>query len=186
MLPALEVHIGDVYGRWTVIAGPIAMKWRCRCECGTVRDVPATPLKSGRSRSCGCLHRDEFVARITKHGDHQTRLYRIWQGMKHRCSYPHKAKHRNYHGRGIRVCDAWQTFPPFRDWALGHGYTDELSIDRIDNDGNYEPANCRWVTIAAQHLTQRHSNGRSNKPCERCGVLMIGVSNHRRWCDECR
>jgi hypothetical protein len=106
--------------------------------------------------------------------------------MKHRCSYPHKAKHRNYYGRGIRVCEEWQTFPPFRNWALANGYADDLTIDRMDNDGNYTAANCRWITLAQQHDTQRHRNGRSTKPCEACGATMVNVSNHRRWCDACR
>jgi hypothetical protein len=79
------------------------------------------------------------------HGGWNTRLYVVWKNMKARCHNPKATRFDRYGGRGITVCDEWLTFVPFRDWALAHGYTDDLTIDRINDDGHYEPANCRWV-----------------------------------------
>lgn len=85
-----------------------------------------------------------------KHGGRNTRLYRCWKGMRNRCYNPNNPKYYRYGGRGIVVCDEWEDFAVFRDWALANGYNDELSIDRIDNDGNYEPSNCKWSTPKEQ------------------------------------
>jgi hypothetical protein len=100
---------------------------------------------------------------MTKHGGYQTRLYKTWRGMLDRCG---RAKHQQYHrygGRGIRVCEQWRTFSPFRDWALANGYSDQLTIDRINNNGNYEPDNCRWVP-KGQRGTSRKKGGAAPHP----------------------
>ena len=89
-----------------------------------------------------------------KHGKGRTRLYRIWSSMKNRCK-TEKSAGENYHARGIRVCDEWQKFMPFYEWAISAGYESHLTIDRINNDGNYEPTNCRWATYSEQNFNKR-------------------------------
>lgn len=90
------------------------------------------------------------------HGESETRLYKKWQEMKHRCNCKSDKHHYKYYiSRGIKVCDEWQTFLPFREWALSNGYSDNLSIDRIDPDGNYSPDNCRWIPFKEQSSNTR-------------------------------
>jgi hypothetical protein len=111
--------------------------WNCICDCGGSIALKSTILLCGLSTNCGCLHR---------HGARGTRLYRIWGHMIDRCGNPNMHAFHRYGGRGIRVCSEWRNdFPAFRFWALSHGYSDSLTIDRIDADGNYEPKNCQWL-----------------------------------------
>lgn len=91
-----------------------------------------------------------------KHGMSHTRLYRIWADMKTRCLNPNHKWFSHYGGRGINVCDDWTSFEPFMAWALNNGYSDALTLDRIDNDRGYEPSNCRWATQQEQSLNKRH------------------------------
>jgi hypothetical protein len=154
---------GQKFGRWLVIKRYQTIpktKYLCRCECGTERLVAHGDLRNGKSRSCGCLKRDLTIARNTTHGDsHHERLWRIWNNMKNRCSNPNIDTFHRYGGRGIKVCDEWeQSYESFREWSLSNGYTDNLSIDRIDNDGNYEPNNCRWVTSKIQSRNTVRNN----------------------------
>ena len=107
--------------------------------------------------SCGCLTKEARRARKT-HGDSESRLYAIWSAMKSRCENPHSKYYDRYGGRGIIVCKEWnQSYEAFKSWSLQNGYSEKLSIDRIDNDGNYDPTNCRWVTGVAQ-ANNRSSN----------------------------
>ena len=158
---------GMQFGRWTVMSedepvfyGNTRVRyWKCQCECGTVRRVKEESLKSGKSNSCGCYHSDVMRGSWkwkTTHGQTDTRLYRIYRHMINRCTNPNDVRYDKYGGRGISVCDEWSTFEGFYKWAVGAGYRDDLSIDRIDNDKGYCPDNCRWATNDIQ------ANNKSN------------------------
>ena len=123
--------------------------WRCRCECGNEVTVRGDSLRSAHTTSCGCYRQESKVEANTTHGMSKTRLYRVWSSMLTRVGVykgaSEEVKH-NYQGRGITVCDEWLVFENFKDWALSHGYSDDLEIDRRDNDKGYCPENCQWVT----------------------------------------
>mgnify|MGYP000862296745 CR=1 FL=1 len=113
--------------------------WLCQCDCGKIAKCTTSNLTRGLSTSCGCVR--------TKHNGKGTRLYRIWTGMKDRCLNHNSKYRRRYGGRGITICDEWANdFSVFRQWAIENGYAGGLEIDRIDNDCDYCPKNCRWVT----------------------------------------
>lgn len=128
----------------------------CKCDCGELRSIRATRLRNGSTLSCGCLRRETCQSRATTHGQRRTRLYTIWAGMKNRCRNPSHPSFAYYGARGIKVCEAWaSSFETFHTWAVNNGYSDNLSIDRIDSDGDYSPENCRWSTSAMQMKNRR-------------------------------
>lgn len=159
---------GKQYGHWLVLhqAGNApggGALWACRCKCGTERSVMGSDMRSGKSVSCGCEgSRATMGVRRKTHGDARTRLYGIWKGMNARCA---KEKFVHWHGRGIRVCESWKTYENFRDWAVGAGYKDDLSIERLDNNSDYAPTNCVWAnkTVQARNKQQtlRAPDGRA-------------------------
>lgn len=161
-----KYHAGDRNGRLTIIApcedyiSPSGKKhhvWQCVCDCGNHLTVLADNFP--RTKSCGCLKREQaskIGSANLKHGDacaqSRTRLYRIWSGIKARCYNQNNEEHfARYGARGITMCKEWRnSYEAFKKWALSNGYRDDLSIDRVNNDGNYEPSNCRWTTNKVQ------------------------------------
>lgn len=130
--------------------------WICRCDCGNITKVRSCNLTSGAVKSCGCL--SEHVNMV--HGMSHTRIHGIWSCMKNRCYYEKNDNYMNYGGRGITICDEWlgtQGFINFMNWSYSHGYKDNLTIDRIDNEKGYSPDNCRWITQKEQMQNVRYN-----------------------------
>ena len=153
---------GREYGRLKVLqraenrAGRVC--WRCLCECGTIKDIPAKTLLNGTAQSCGCLQKERASEANGKHRMRKTRLYEIWYGIKRRCEDQNREAYKDYGGRGIIVCPEWRdSFEAFRDWALANGYQEGLTIDRINVNGGYEPENCRWITMEQQQRNRTNS-----------------------------
>lgn len=181
---------GQKFGRLTVIGiKPTETRktyWICQCDCGNIKTVRSDSLQNGAIKSCGCLKKEQdninlmqsearqkFLASGHKVGG--TRLYEIWQSMKSRCYNPNNTRYHRYGGRGITVCNEWvDNFETFYEWAVANNYSDDLTIDRINTDGNYEPNNCRWATRKEQ-ANNRNSN------------IKITIGNSTRtlqeWCE---
>ena len=160
----------------------------CLCDCGRKHTVQVSNLITGATRTCGNKE-CEYARQVRSEGSctHNlsgTRLYHIWNGMRGRCYYQNHPSYVNYGGRGIAVCEEWKSdFMIFREWALTNGYEEHLTIDRINNDGNYEPNNCRWVTRSVQNSNQRKRR-RLDRP-RRVMWEMDGVTKSRKdWCLE--
>ena len=136
--------------------------WICKCDCGNYTVVRGTYLVNSRTKSCGCLRGEAQYE--YKHGLSNTRLYRIWCAMKQRCYSESFDGYKNYGGRGITICDEWlNDFQVFYDWSMANGYAENLTIDRIDVNGNYEPSNCRWATMKEQLNNRRNTVLRGEK-----------------------
>lgn len=155
---------GQRFGRLVVVSrAPNKSKhtmWNCVCDCGNETIVSADSLRRGATTSCGCYGKEQLLKANTKHGLSGSRIKRIYYDMHSRCENPNTPKFKNHGGRGIKVCNEWSGedgLINFNKWALENGYSDDLSIDRIDNDGNYEPNNCRWATYNEQQLNRRNT-----------------------------
>lgn len=182
-MPPFRDLTGQRFGRLTVlqvdsIGRQGKYKWLCRCDCGNEKSVYGVYLTRGDTQSCGCLHSEILTVHNMsdaksistakwntvykkKHGKHGTRLYRVWTGMKQRCQNKNGKSYKYYGGKGVSVCDEWaNSFDAFYEWAVRSGYDEnaargDCTLDRIDGNGNYEPANCRWVSIAEQNRNKR-------------------------------
>lgn len=155
-----EDVVGNKYNRWTVIKelepknNQRTVLCECSCKNHTTREVYLNNLRYNKSLSCGCIP----LEKNTIHGMSNDRLYTIHKGILARCNNKNHRDYHNYGGRGIVVCDEWKNnFMSFYNWAIKNGYEDNLTLERVNVDGNYEPTNCTWITIAEQQLNKRNT-----------------------------
>lgn len=162
--------------------------WLCVCECGNLKEARYDMLQNGHTKSCNCLYKKSNAV----HGMYNTRIYNTWKNMKSRCYYNKNINYHNYGGRGIIVCDEWKNnFQAFYDWAISNGYNDNLEIDRMDINGNYEPNNCRWITHKEQQQNKQNTikytiNGETHCLKEWCNICEVNYQTvrdrlRRKW-----
>lgn len=162
-IPNVEDISGHRFGRLTAIRYVGKSKgnqtlWECRCDCGKTVTVHQQNLKNGHTKSCGCYNSDALSERNSTHGESNTRIYNIWHDMIYRCYGEKHRSYKDYGARGITVCKEWKdSFENFKEWSFKNGYSENLSIDRMDVNGNYEPSNCRWATPTEQQNNTRRN-----------------------------
>ncbi len=169
-------YIGKKIGKLTIVAFVEKRKghsyYLCKCDCGNEKTLCISNIVTGNTKSCGCIRK---IGTRKTHGLSNTRIHHTWCGMKQRCYNINLKEYKYYGARGIKVCKEWiDDFMNFYNWAIDNGYNDDLSIDRIDVNGDYEPDNCRWVTQKEQVR-----NVRTNK--------LISYNNETKclseWCE---
>jgi len=159
----MSIESGQRYGRLVTIKMIGKNKnrqniWLCKCDCGNPCVTISTRLLRGKTRSCGCL---KVEGNNKRHGDCYSRAYRIYEQMKGRCYRKTSQRYKDYGGRGIEICPEWlgkDGFKNFMEWSMNNGYSDDLSIDRIDNDKGYSPDNCRWTNRKTQGRNTRRNH----------------------------
>ena len=164
----MKILCGEKFTRLTVVRFHHKTRhhnfYECRCDCGNYKIVRQQHLLNGKIKSCGCYNRERASQAMKAnqlgrtHGLAQTRLYKIWLAMKARVTNPHRKGYKDYGGRGIKICESWLNFENFYQWALANGYDKNLSIDRINTNGDYCPDNCRWATMEVQQNNKRNNH----------------------------
>lgn len=138
--------------------------WLCKCDCGNEKIVQTSHLRSGATQSCGCLQKERASSTNTVHGGTGTPLYHRWKQVNQRCNNPNNSRYADYGGRGITVCKDWEDFESFEKWSLRNGYTEDMTLDRVNNDCGYSPENCRWVSYKVNNRNRRTTVTLEGKP----------------------
>jgi hypothetical protein len=162
----MGVYVGKKYGNLTVLRDDFYVYYKSgkckkglfKCDCGALKEIRMSSVVKGETSSCGCIFLAKLSQRNTKHGLSKHPLYRKWLSMKNRCYIKSNVEYKNYGGRGISVCDEWKDdFKAFFDWSINNGYSEKLTIDRVDVNGNYSPYNCVYIPMHQQYNNRTDS-----------------------------
>lgn len=167
----MDDFLGKKFNRLTVIEEfPYRVNkkivYKCLCDCGNYVNVVKQSLKNGNTKSCGCLQKEKISQMFSKHNHSSEKLYKVWKAMRKRCENPNDKSYKYYGAKGVKVCEEWQTYQPFREWAYQNGYIESKTynyktIDRINPFENYCPSNCRIVDWVVQRHNRRENYGKN-------------------------